>query len=288
MLLFDGNDDDSVKAEHALSSELRAEKCAHGALGARRGVGVKFHRHAIDPGRPDEIGIVEPVARAGIDDEFELGAALALRLRQSLAIRGRRDRVGRADENEGRDLQGGARTIFAGRVEGDGGLESQRLGRCIGCGDLERGVRALGIADDRDAPAVDVAERGEISQCARGVGETLAEISRRFLSGRGPRNRLRRARHSPSGRTGCQSRRDPRAGRGRNAATRRRETVPRRAAASDSPGSRGAPGNLTSSCADAVAQINADEIEAKQKLTADLRARDAAMSPSTSSRSAMA
>ena len=77
--------------------------------------------HSKEPRAIAELGIVESVARARIDDELDHGAGLSPR--QPLAIRRGRHVVHRADQNEGRDFQSQVRYVVARRIERRRGFE---------------------------------------------------------------------------------------------------------------------------------------------------------------------
>src|SRR5208282_1493248 len=120
-----------------------------------------------------ELGQIEAVARARVDDEFRHRAWLS-RL-EPLAVRRRGHVVARADKDEGWDLEAGAGFVGAWGVERRRGLEA-RIAPAGRGGDLERGVRALREADRADPRLVDERESGEEGEGAVGVGRRRIEI----------------------------------------------------------------------------------------------------------------
>ena len=118
-----------------------------------------------------ELGKVEAVGRAGIDDE--LRHARRLPLRQLGAVRRGSDLVLRADENERRDHERRAGQVGAWGIESRRGLEDRPS--AAGC-DFERRVASLRKADGRDPGGVDVRKAGKIGLSAIGVGQGLLEV----------------------------------------------------------------------------------------------------------------
>ena len=207
--------------------QCRRQKSAQFLFGARRRGAVVGEMHAQNDPAAGGSGIVEQMAGAGQNDEPRRGGARRLRGDERSAIRGRRHRIGRADEDEGRNLERLALAVGAGRVIGGGGAQA-RAARRRG-GDRQRDVAALREADDGDAPGVDERLTREIGERRRRVGRADGKIDRTGLvRGRAARIRRRTARHSPSSPASRRKRRGSPAGRGRNGSARRRETARRR------------------------------------------------------------
>jgi hypothetical protein len=144
------------------------------------GVAIIGERHPHNHCPHAELGEVEGVGRARIDNE--LRHAWLLPLRQPSAVPRGGHLVLRPDENERRNVKFGAGCIGAGRIESGRSFERGRLASrpAAGC-DFERRVASLRKPNDGDPGGVDERPAGQIGQSAIGVGQGWLEVDRAGL-----------------------------------------------------------------------------------------------------------
>ena len=164
--------------------QIRRQKSPQFLLGARRRGAVIGEMHPQNHSAASGGGIVEQMFSARQDDQSRPGGAGRLCGDERPAIRRRRHRIGRADENEGRNRQRLALAVGARRVIAGGGAQAHARRRRGG--ERESDVGALREADDGDAPRVDERLTREKGQRRRRVSRADGKFDRAgLLSPRG-------------------------------------------------------------------------------------------------------